>query len=52
MEVTTIFKTGEFHQNEAFDANEDFTPTRLENVAVLRTSDGKINVTDDDGTRM
>ena len=22
MEVTTILKTGEFHQNEAFDANE------------------------------
>ena len=23
VEVTTIFKTGEFHHNEAFDANED-----------------------------
>ena len=52
MEVTTILKTGEFHQSEAFDASEDFTSTRLENMAVLRTSNGKLNVTDDDGTRM
>ena len=33
VEVTTIFKTGEFQHNEAFDANED-----LKKVAVLRTS--------------
>ena len=52
MEVTTIFKTGEFHQNEAFHDNEGFRPTGLENVAVLRTFNGKLNVTDDDGTRM
>ena len=52
MKVTTIFKTSEFHQNEAFDANEDFTPTGLENVAVLRTSNGKMKINDDDGTRM
>ena len=52
MEVATIFKTGEFHQNEAFDANDDFTLTGLENVAVLRTFNGKLNVTDDDGTKM
>ena len=52
MEVTTIFKTGEFHQNEAFDANEGFTPTGLENVTVLRTFNGKMKINDDDGTRM
>ena len=52
MEVTTIFKTGEFHQNEAFGANEDSTPTGLENMAVLRTSNGKMKINADDGTRM